>query len=232
MFTVVNFRCINERLCNENPDHVTKGLVPCKNVLQNQDDLQQVFATVLIGYARVSTQDQDSAAQVAALESYGCERIFQEKASGGRWDRPELSKLIGQLRNDDVVVVWKLDRLSRSLKDLLTLMDQINQAGAGFRSLTELIDTTTPAGRMMMQMIGSFAEFEREMLRERTRNGLEAARKKGRVGGRRPKLSPEQQKEILRLVTSGEKTAADAARLFKVSPSTVSRLLQRSKVVL
>ena len=111
-------------------------------------------------------------------------------------------------------------------------MDQINQAGAGFRSLTELIDTTTPAGRMMMQMIGSFAEFEREMLRERTRNGLEAARKKGRVGGRRPKLSPEQQKEILRLVTSGEKTAADAARLFKVSPSTVSRLLQRSKVVL
>ena len=187
---------------------------------------------MLIGYARVSTQDQDSAAQVAALESYGCERIFQEKASGGRWDRPELSKLIGQLRNDDVVVVWKLDRLSRSLKDLLTLMDQINQAGAGFRSLTELIDTTTPAGRMMMQMIGSFAEFEREMLRERTRNGLEAARKKGRVGGRRPKLSPEQQKEILRLVTSGEKTAADAARLFKVSPSTVSRLLQRSKVVL
>jgi DNA invertase Pin-like site-specific DNA recombinase len=214
-------------LCNKNRDRATKGFSPCKNVLQKQDDLQQVFATMLIGYARVSTQDQDSAAQVAALESYGCERIFEEKASGGRWDRPRLRELISQLRDGDVVVVWKLDRLSRSLKDLLTLMDQIDQVGAGFRSLTESIDTTTPAGRMMMQMIGSFAEFEREMLRERTRNGLESARKQGRVGGRRPKLSPDQQKEILRLVTSGEKTSADAARLFKISPSTVSRLLQR-----
>ena len=87
---------------------------------------------MLLGYARVSTQDQESVAQVTALESYGCERIFQEKASGGRWDRPKLRELLGQLRNDDVVVVWKLDRLSRSLKDLLTLMDQIDQAGAGF----------------------------------------------------------------------------------------------------
>ncbi|MFA7484268.1 MAG: recombinase family protein [Vulcanimicrobiota bacterium] len=182
---------------------------------------------MLLGYARVSTQDQESAAQVAALESYGCERIFQEKTSGGRWDRPKLHELLGQLRDDDVVVVWKLDRLSRSLKDLLMLMDQIEQSGAGFRSLTESIDTTTPAGRMMMQMIGSFAEFEREMLRERTRSGLEAARTQGRVGGRRPKLSADQQREILRLVTSGQ-TAADAARLFQVSPSTVSRLLQRN----
>jgi len=186
---------------------------------------------MLIGYARVSTQDQESAAQVAALEGCGCERIFQEKASGGRWDRPKLRELLGQLRDDDVVVVWKLDRLSRSLKDLLMLMDQIEKAGAGFRSLTESIDTTTPAGRMMMQMIGSFAEFEREMLRERTRSGLEAARKQGRLGGRRPKLSSDQQKEILRLVTSGEKTAADAARLFKVSSSTVSRLLQRTRTL-
>ena len=176
---------------------------------------------MLIGYARVSTQDQESAAQVAALEGCGCERIFQEKASGGRWDRPKLRELLGQLRDDDVVVVWKLDRLSRSLKDLLMLMDQ----------MTESIDTTTPAGRMMMQMIGSFAEFEREMLRERTRSGLEAARKQGRLGGRRPKLSSDQQKEILRLVTSGEKTAADAARLFKVSSSTVSRLLQRTRTL-
>ncbi|MFA5504041.1 MAG: recombinase family protein [Vulcanimicrobiota bacterium] len=184
---------------------------------------------MLIGYARVSTQDQDSAAQIAALESSGCEIIFQEKASGGRWDRPELHRLIGQLRNNDVVVVWKLDRLSRSLKDVLTLMDQINQAGAGFRSLTEAIDTTTPAGRMMIQIVGSFAEFEREMLRERTRNGLNAARKQGRVGGRRSKLKPEQAREVVQLVTSGQKTGAEAARLFNVHPSTVSRLLQRAK---
>lgn len=183
---------------------------------------------MLIGYARVSTQDQDPTAQIAALEAVGCEFIFQEKASGGRWDRPELQRLMGQIRPNHIVVVWKLDRLSRSLKDLLTIMDKIEKTGAGFRSLTESIDTTTPAGRMMMQMIGSFAEFEREMLRERTRAGLNSARKQGRVGGRRPKLSPTQQKEILRLVTSGEKTAADAARLFKVSPSTVSRLLHRA----
>lgn len=186
---------------------------------------------MLIGYARVSTQDQETDAQIAALEKSGCEIIFQEKASGGRWNRPELHRLIGQLRDGDIVVVWKLDRLSRSLKDLLTLMEQIDKAGAGFRSLTEAIDTTTPAGRMMMQIVGSFAEFEREMLRERTLSGLNAARKQGRVGGRRPKLSYDQQREILRLVTSGEKTAADAARLFEVSPSTVSRLLQRSKTV-
>ena len=183
---------------------------------------------MLIGYARVSTQDQDSAAQIAALESAGCEVIFQEKASGGRWDRPELQRLMEQLRENHVVVVWKLDRLSRSLKDLLLLMERIDQAGAGLQSLTEAIDTTTPAGRMMMQIVGSFAEFEREMLRERTRSGLAAARKEGRVGGRRPKLSPEQRKEILRLVSSGEKTAADAARLFSVSPSTISRLLRRA----
>jgi DNA invertase Pin-like site-specific DNA recombinase len=184
---------------------------------------------MLIGYARVSTQDQDAAAQIDALKTSGCELIFQEKASGGRWDRPELHRLLGQLRNGDVLVVWKLDRLSRSLKDVLTLMEKIDQAGAGFRSLTEMIDTTSPGGRMMMQIIGSFAEFERAMLRERTRNGLDAARKNGRVGGRRPKLKTHQQQEIIHLVKSGQKTAADAARLFNIHPSTVSRLLQRGK---
>lgn len=180
-----------------------------------------------IGYARVSTQDQDAAVQIAALKNDGCERIFQEKVSGGRWDRPELHRLLEQLRKDDVLVVWKLDRLSRSLKDVLTLMEKIDQAGAGFRSLTEAIDTTSPAGRMMMHIVGTFAEFERAMLHERTRNGLDAARKQGRVGGRRPKLKAHQQEEVVQLVTSGQKTAADAARLFNIHPSTVSRLLQR-----
>ena len=184
---------------------------------------------MLIGYARVSTQDQDSAAQIDALKTAGCERIFQEKASGGRWNRPELHSLLGQLRMGDVLIVWKLDRLSRSLKDVLTLMEKIDQAGAGFRSLTEVIDTTSPGGRMMMQIVGTFAEFERAMLRERTRNGLDAARKQGRVGGRRPKLKAHQQEEIIELVTSGQKTAADAARLFNIHPSTVSRFLQRYK---
>lgn len=183
---------------------------------------------MLIGYTRVSTHEQDTVAQIAALEQAGCERIFQEKASGGRWDRPELHRLFEQLRKNDVVMVWKLDRLSRSLKDLLTLMEKIDQAGAGFRSLTESIDTTSAGGRMMMQMIGTFAEFERAMLRERTLNGLEAARKQGRVGGRRPKLKKHQQEEIIHLVASGQKTAADAARLFNVHPSTVSRFLKQN----
>ncbi len=160
----------------------------------------------------------------------GCELIFQEEATGGRWERPELHRLLGQLRKGDVLVVWKLDRLSRSLKDVLTLMEKVQQAGAGFQSLTEAIDTTSPGGRMMMQIVGAFAEFERAMLRERTRNGLDAARKEGRVGGRRPKLKTHQQQEIMHLVSSGQKTAADAARLFNVHPATVSRLLQGAKV--
>lgn len=185
---------------------------------------------MFIGYARVSTQDQDTDAQIVALKSSGCELIFQEKASGGRWDRPELHRLLEQLRKGDVLVVWKLDRLSRSLKDVLLLMEKVEQAGAGFRSLTEVIDTTSPGGQMMMQMVGTFAEFERAMLRERTQNGLDAARKQGRIGGRRPKLKKHQQDEIVNLVNSGQKNAADAARLFNVHPATVSRILQRDKI--
>ena len=184
---------------------------------------------MLIGYARVSTQDQDARAQVEALEKAGCELVFQEKVSGGRWDRPELHRMLKQLRKGDVVIVWKLDRLSRSLIDVLNLMEVISKAKAGFRSLTEAIDTTTPAGRMMMQMVGTFAEFERAMLKERTLKGLDAARKQGRIGGRRPKLTAHQQDEILQLVQSGKKTAADAARLFNVHPATISRILRRSK---
>ena len=183
---------------------------------------------MLIGYARISTIEQDTRAQVTALQSAGCELVFREKASGGRWDRPELHKLLSQLRKGDVLVVWKLDRLSRSLRDVLTIMERVQERKAGFRSLTEAVDTTTPAGRMMMQMVGAFAEFERAMLKERTKAGLDAARKEGRIGGRRPKLKPQQQQEIVKLVKRGKKTAADAARLVGVHPATVSRLLQRT----
>src|SRR6202050_2230944 len=160
---------------------------------------------MLIGYARVSTNDQETATQVAALKAAGCERIYREKASGGRWDRPELHRLLDQLREDDVLVVWKLDRLSRSLRDVLTIMERLTETKAGFRSLTEAIDTTTPAGRMMMQMVGAFAEFERAMLRERTKAGLDSARREGRIGGRRPKLTPQQQAKIRMMVSKGDK---------------------------
>ncbi len=185
---------------------------------------------MLIGYARVSTTEQDTQTQVAALKAAGCELIFEETASGGRWNRPELHRLLEQLRKGDVVVVWKLDRLSRSLHDLLLLLERIGERKAGFRSLTEAVDTTTPAGRMMMQLVGVFAEFERAMLQERTRAGLAHAREQGRIGGRRPKLKTKQQSEIVRLVTQGEKSAAEAARLFNVHPSTVSRLLKEQAV--
>lgn len=181
-----------------------------------------------VGYARVSKQhEQDTAAQLRALEAEGAERLFTEHASGGRWDRPELHKMLDQLRAGDVVVVWKLDRLSRSLKDVLHLMELLVERGVGFRSLTEAIDTTTPAGRMMMQMVGAFAEFERAMIRERTKAGLEQARLEGRVGGRKRKLLPHQEQDIRESVMSGRRTAAQCARLFGVHPSTVTRLLQR-----
>jgi DNA invertase Pin-like site-specific DNA recombinase len=114
---------------------------------------------MLIGYARVSSNEQDTAAQVAALKAAKCERIYREQASGGRWDRPELQRLLDQLRKGDVLVVWKLDGLSRSLRDVLTIMERLAEAKAGFRRLTEEIDTTTPAGRMMMQMVGSFCRL-------------------------------------------------------------------------
>src|SRR5215471_14675427 len=181
---------------------------------------------MIFGYARVSkAEEQDTRMQETALRAAGVEKVFVEQASGGRWDRPALHRMLDQLRMGDVVVVWKLDRLSRSLKDLLHIMEQIEQTGAGFRSLTEAIDTTTPAGRMLMQMVGSFAEFERAMIRERTRAGLAAARAQGRIGGRRPKLRESQKAEIVAMVASGRKTAAEAARLFRVHPATVSRLL-------
>lgn len=183
---------------------------------------------MLIGYARVSrSDDQDTTVQIRALRGNGIDNIFEETASGGRWDRPELHRLLNRLVEGDVVVVWKLDRLSRSLKDLLHIIEKIESAGAGFRSLTENIDTTTPAGRMMMQMVGCFAEFERAMIRERTMAGLASARAQGRIGGRRPKLQERQRAEILDMVSSGRRSASEAARLFDVHPATISRLMQQ-----
>src|SRR6202047_5276146 len=185
---------------------------------------------MLIGYARVSKIDQqDTRAQVRALKEAGWRRIFEEHASGGRWERPELHRALDQLREGDILVVWKLDRLSRSLKDPLNILEKITEAEAGFRSLTEAIDTTTPAGRMMLQMLSAFAEFERSMVRERTRMGLQAARERGRIGGRKAKLKPNQVAEILRMVHSGNKTAAEAARLFGFHRSSISRLISQAR---
>lgn len=185
---------------------------------------------MLLGYARVSKGDeQNNALQTKSLRVAGCRRIFEESASGGRWDRPELQRMLDQLREGDTVVVWKLDRLSRSLKDVLHIMERIADAGAGFRSVTENIDTTTPAGRMMMQMVSSFAEFERAMIRERTSAGLAAARAEGCVGGRRKKLDSTKRREIAESVITGRKSGAAMARLYGVSQPTVSRIVAEAR---
>lgn len=187
---------------------------------------------MLFGYARVSKgEDQSTAAQCRLLREAGAEKVYEEAVSGGRWKRPQLTRLLDQLRPDDVVLVWKLDRLSRSLKDLLHLLERIETAGAGFRSLTESIDTTTAAGRMLMQMLGSFAEYERAMVKERTKAGLAVARAEGRVGGRRPKLTAQQRADIVENVRSGCRTGAQMARLYRVSGPTISRILAADRLL-
>src|SRR5580692_1424242 len=162
-----------------------------------------------IGYARVSTDDQSTAAQVEQLEVFGCERIYKENKSGGkagRWDRPKLNEAMDSLLPGDTLVVWKLDRLSRSLSDLLHILKQLKDKGAHFRSLTEAIETESPHGRMVMQMLGVFAEFERAIIRERTKIGLARARAQGRrVGGPRFKLSPDQQQAAIDMMANGDK---------------------------
>lgn len=180
-----------------------------------------------IGYARVSRGDhQDLDAQVAALAAAGCDPILREEASGGQTDRPELARAIRSLQPGDVLVVWKLDRLSRSLRDLLFTLEEVAAAGAGFRSLTEAVDTTTPAGRLMTQTLGAFAEFERAMTRERTMSGLAHARQAGRLLGRRPSLTRQQRAEIVAKAESGQGSPAQLASLFRVSRSTVQRVLR------
>jgi DNA invertase Pin-like site-specific DNA recombinase len=177
---------------------------------------------MIIGYARVSTEDQHLDAQIAALKDAGAERTFADKISGSKRSRPELDRMLDQLRSGDVVLVSKYDRLARSLVDLLDIVAQIETGKAGFRSLAEDIDTTTPAGRLIFHVFASIAQFERERIRERTMEGLAAARTKGRIGGRPPALSDDQKTEVLRLKNEG-RAIKDIAALFKVSPATIKR---------
>ena len=179
-----------------------------------------------IGYARVSTDDQHTENQIEQLEKAGCERVYRENASGGRWDRPELQDCLKHIRKGDTLVVWKLDRLTRSLSDLLRILAKVDEAGAGFRSLTESIDTTQPAGRLMMNMLGSFNQFEREIIKERTKLGLQRARANGRIGGGRYKLSASQQAEAIKMIRIGEKSQAEIAEVFNVDRSTISRMMK------
>lgn len=178
---------------------------------------------MIIGYARVSTADQNLDAQTDALRAAGAERIFADKISGSVRSRPELDRLLDQLRAGDVIVVTKYDRLARSLRDLLEIVEGIKERGGGFRSLAEDIDTTTPAGRLVFHVFASIAQFERERISERTREGLEAAKRRGRVGGRPPALTAAQRIEVRRMRDEEHRPLQEIASLFKVSARTVRR---------
>ena len=178
---------------------------------------------MIIGYARVSTDDQSLDSQTDALAVAGAEKVFADRISGSRRARPELDKMLEQLRDGDVLTVTKYDRLARSLKDLLEIVETIRARGAGFRSLAEDIDTTTPAGRLVFHVFASIAQFERERISERTREGLASARKRGRIGGRPPALSAAQRDEVRRMRDDEHRAVPEIARLFKVSERTVRR---------
>jgi len=176
-----------------------------------------------IGYARVSTEDQNLDIQVNALKQAGCKILFQEKLSGAHRQRPELAKVIEQLREGDAVVIWKLDRLARSTRDLLDIADAIAKAGAGLKSLSEpWADTTSPAGRMVLTVFAGIAEFERELIRERTGTGRIAAMKRGVRFGRPASLSADQTELAKRLLNEG-KSAKEVAKTFGVHKTTIYR---------
>src|SRR6266699_4040582 len=172
--------------------------------------------TLKYGYARVSTDDQNAALQLAALKKAGCKTIFKDAGlSGATMKRPALTRCLQKLREGDTLMVWKLDRLGRSLRDLITMLDALRAQGIKFRSLTEHIDTETPAGRAMWQMIGVLAELERSLITERTRAGVKAAKQRGVQFGPKPKLTPQQITHARHLRAQGEPVRVIAA-LFKV----------------
>jgi len=180
---------------------------------------------MLVGYARVSTQDQNPALQLDALKAAGCEKLFVEKASGAQRDRPELLAALEYLRAGDSLVVWKLDRLARSLKQLIETVELLETRSIGLRSLTEAIDTTTAGGKLVFHVFGALAEFERSIIRERTKAGLEAARARGKKGGRPPALVAKDLAAAKAMLSDPEITMEEVAKRLRVAPSTLYRHL-------
>ncbi|WP_228444954.1 recombinase family protein [Chryseobacterium echinoideorum] len=186
-----------------------------------------------IGYIRISTQDQNYNLQEDALNKLGCKMIFKETVSGATKERPQLKKLLEQIRKGDVVVVYKLDRLGRSLKHLLEIVEILNSKNVALQSLHDNIDTTTPQGRLFFNISASFAEFEKDLIRERTKAGLEAARERGKKGGRRKGLSKEaQQKAIIaeNYYNEGIKSVNEIAADLKISKMTMYKYLRERNV--
>jgi DNA invertase Pin-like site-specific DNA recombinase len=180
----------------------------------------------LVGYARVSRTDQDLALQLDALDQVGCERVFTEKASGALDSRPELERTLDFLRKGDTLVVWRLDRLGRSLKHLIEVVGQLEERGIAFRSITEGMDTTTPGGKLVFHLFGALSEFERSIIRERTRAGLAAARARGRTGGRPRALSPEKIEVARSMYESKRFSLKTIAETVGVSRATIYRALK------
>lgn len=185
-----------------------------------------------IGYARVSTQDQKLEIQFTELQKYGCEMIFQEKKSAVK-ERPELEKMNSQLRLGDIVVVWKLDRLGRSLRHLINMVNDYKERGVQLISINDNIDTTTPQGRLMFNLFATFAEFERELISERTKAGLRAARAKGHFSGRKPGLTPEAKKKAwaaLHLSRNDQFSVSEILKQLSISKATYYRYVEWAKI--
>jgi DNA invertase Pin-like site-specific DNA recombinase len=181
---------------------------------------------MLVGYARVSTDDQDLSLQRDALTAVGCERLCTDTMSGSKAERPGLAEALRLCRAGDTLVVWRLDRLGRSLTNLIELMTVLAERGIGFRSLTEQIDTTTSGGKLIFHIFGALAEFERELIRERTRAGLAAARARGRQGGRPKKIATERQIKMAQaLYQDGSHSIDDICRMLGISRATLYRVI-------
>jgi len=176
---------------------------------------------VLIGYARISTDDQNLALQHDALTAAGCEKIYEDKISGARAERPGLALALEVARAGDTLIVWRLDRLGRSLKDLIALAERLEQRKVGLKSLKEALDTTSSGGRLIFHMFGALAEFERDLIRERTQAGLSAARARGRLGGRPKLLTPEKRRLVVQLYRAKEHSIAEICRLMGISKPTL-----------
>ena len=181
------------------------------------------------GYARVSTEDQNPAMQLAALKKAGCKIVFKDEVTGAHVNRPALTRCLKALETGDTLIVWKLDRLGRSLRDLIHMLDDLKQRGVKFRSLAEAIDTETPTGGAMWQMIGVLAELERSLITERTRVGVKAAQRRGVKFGRKPKLTPDRLTHARTLIDQG-KTPTEAAKVMGIGRGTHYGALQREAV--
>jgi DNA invertase Pin-like site-specific DNA recombinase len=186
---------------------------------------------MMVGYARVSTEQQDTEAQLPDLRKAGCKRIYEETIGGGVKDRPELDRCLERLEKGDTLVVWRLDRLGRSLRDLLQIVDRLDKSGINFISLKERFDTSTAAGRLVFHFFAALTQFEKELIRERTMAGLSSARARGRMGGRKRLLTAQQARVVKTMWDSREHTRLEIAAHFTVSVATIDRVLRAARIV-